>query len=169
MFEVLVAVVGAHMLGHWLVLVIKGEPISIDPGREGRARPRRRDRVTVGLKDHTETAINGQGAYQGRVVGQGRDGFEFGLLLRKEFQRCFSCLAVEAEVGDGFQPMTGRRIERGPGGQVQAAQEVLLDELHAVLDAAFGLGRELHPIRTNRNSFSRSLTHFIPGAADVLS
>ena len=33
----------------------------------------------------------------------------------------------------------------------------------------FGLGRELHPIRTNRNSFSRSLTHFIPGAADVLS
>ncbi len=36
--------------------------------------------------------------------------------------------------------MTGRRIERRPGRQFQAAQEVLLDELDAVLDAPFFIG-----------------------------
>ena len=44
---------------------------------------------------------------------------------------------MDAHVGDGFQPVARRRMQCGPGRQLQAAQEVFLDELHRILDASF--------------------------------
>jgi hypothetical protein len=62
-----------------------------------------------------------------------------------------------------------RRVDGREGEDLKAIQEVFFHITDTVLDSSFGMGRELHPIRTNRNSFSPSLTHFIPGAVDVLS
>src|SRR5688572_26465741 len=137
MFEVPMAVVRADMLGDRLVLVMEGNSIRIDFGREGRAGPMRRDRVTVGLPEYAETAINGQRAHQGGVVGQGREGLELGFFFREQFQWRLVRLAVKASVGDGFQPMASGGIESWPRRQFQTAQEVLLNEFDTILNAPF--------------------------------
>src|SRR6266853_4380967 len=49
-------------------------------------------------------------------------------------------LSLLKDVGNGLQPMTTGWIESGPGRQFQAAEEILFDKLHSVLDAPFFIG-----------------------------
>src|SRR5208283_5159888 len=70
--------------------------------------------------------------------------FELELLLFKEFQGGFVRLAVDTHIGDSFQPVARRQMERRPRRQFQAAQKVLLDELDGILDASFFV-RLTHP------------------------
>ena len=57
-------------------------------------------------------------------------------------------LAVDAHVGDGVEPVAGGGVERAEVGDVESGEEVLLHVADAGLDAAFGKGCQLQPIRT---------------------
>ena len=62
---------------------------------------------------------------------------EFGLFLDEQLQRCLVRLTVDADVGDGVQPMAARWIEGRPRRQFQPAEEVLFNKLHPIFDAPF--------------------------------
>jgi hypothetical protein len=111
--------------------------MSVDLGRQSRARPMRRNGVAIGLPDHAKPAVDPQGAHHSGVIGQGRSGCELGLLFGEQVQRRFMRLAVETDIGNGLQPMTACWIKGRPGRQFQAAQEVLFDVFHAALHAPF--------------------------------
>ena len=56
----------------------------------------------------------------------------------EEFDRLFSCLTMNAEVGDSVHPVVHGGIERLQAGrQCQSMKEVLFDIAHTGLDAPF--------------------------------
>jgi hypothetical protein len=115
MFKILMPVVGADVLADALIFMIEAQAFGIDFGGEAGPGQRSRHGVAVGVHQDAEAAVDGNGADQGGVVRQSRDGLELGLFLLKTFQRCLAGLTVQADVGDGFQPEARGGIEGGPG------------------------------------------------------
>src|SRR4029079_7934496 len=65
------------------------------------------------------------------------DGCELELFGREQLHGCFMRLTVNADIGDGLQPMANRRIEGWPRRQFQTTKEVLFDVFDCILDAPF--------------------------------
>ena len=96
-----------------------------------------RNGVTIGVQHDAATGVGGDGADDSAVIGPGRQGTQQRLFLEEAFDRFAAGLAVNADVGDGVQPLAGGGIDGGKGRDVQAVEKVLFDIADAVLDAAF--------------------------------
>ena len=77
--------------------------------------------------------------------------------------------AMHAHVSHLVEPLTHSGVERVQAGELQASQEVFLEVTNGILDAPFGVGRELHPMRLTPNSSSPSSTLSTRGAVSALS
>jgi hypothetical protein len=77
--------------------------------------------------------------------------------------------AMEARVRHGALPLREKEVLRGQTFEAAPLDRIVLRILHPRLDLPFGVSRELHPMQTMQNSFSRSRIRSIRGAAGDLN
>ena len=140
-FKITVSLVAARMGGDQVVGVVEAEPA----GERFEGEPLRGvgggHGVAVGVQDNATTIGDAHEAGDGGVGPLGRQRAQGGLFDLEEFHRGLAGFAMDAHVGDGFQPPPGGGIHRAKaGGDFQSGEEVFLHVADGVFHPAFFVG-----------------------------
>jgi hypothetical protein len=138
--DVLVAIIAAEVGGDEFLVVIDEQLIGVNLQAQFLGGVEGRHGVTVGVQHDATAAIGAGRTDDGAVVGQRWQGFEVGLFLGEVFLGFTASFAVEANVGDGVEPLPEGGMEGGEAGDVQAVEEVLFHVADARFDAALLVG-----------------------------
>ena len=102
------------------------------------------NRIAVAIEDNAAAAAGADGPEHSRLVGQGRQQFKAGLFLLEHLNGFAAGFTMNADIGDGAQPLQGSGIDGLKRSNRQAGEKILFDIADAILNPAFSLALQEH-------------------------
>ena len=133
-FEVAMSIVTAGVAGDELVLMVKTEAVGIGLERQGLSGQVGRDGVAVGIEGDAELPGGAHLRDRGDVEGVQGERPQVGLFTVPKLDGRCAGFAVDADIGDGVEPVLGGGGEHAEVGDVEAVQEILFHVAHGVFD-----------------------------------